>query len=519
MWTSPYDDLPPPDRSLPGLVAGAAARRPEAPALLSPAGEVLATRAGLGERTARWAALLSRLGLGRGDVLALWAPNSARWVEVALATQRVGAAVTGVPPQAADREVRHQLERTGAALVVADPALVPRARSLAEGTGVGGVLPLDAEPPAARGALPPEPGPDDVAALPMSSGTSGPPKAVVLTHRNLTAGALQIAGGLRLTDRDVVLALAPFPHVMGLVVTLAAPLVRGAAVVPLPRPSLPAVLEAVEGARVTVLAVPPPLLAALASAPQVDRHDLSSVEFLAAGGAPVPAALQERAARRFPGVVLAQGYGMTETSVAIPVPDRDRGTPPGSVGRLAPGNRLRVVDPVTGADLGPGQRGELWVQGPGVTPGYRGDPAATAELLTADGWLRTGDLGWVDAAGDLHVVDRLKDLIKVDARQVAPAELEELLLTHPAVADAAVTGRPDAVHGEVPVAHVVPRGPLDPVALADRVAGQVSPHKRLREVVVVDALPRSPAGKLARHRLAGTAAGAPVAAGAAGAGP
>jgi acyl-CoA synthetase (AMP-forming)/AMP-acid ligase II len=335
----------------------------------------------------------------------------------------------------------------------------------------------------------------------MSSGTSGRPKAVVLTHRNVTAGALQLAGGLGLTERDVVLALAPFPHIMGFVVTLSAPLLAGATVVTLPRFELPALLRAVSEHRVTVLAVPPPVLTALAASPQVEEYDLGSLEFIAAGGAPVAAQLQQRVARRFPGVVVGQGYGMTETSATIPVPDRRRGTPPCSVGRLAPDTSLRIVDPATGRDRGTGEPGELWVRGPGVTPGYLGDAEATAGLLTPEGWLRTGDLGYVDVQGDLHVVDRIKDLIKVNALQVAPAELEELLLGHPAVADAAVTGRPDSRRGEVPVAFVVARAPVDAGELTDWIAQRVAPHKRLAGVTFVEALPRSPAGKLARRSL------------------
>ena len=159
--------------------------------------------------------------------------------------------------------------------------------------------------------------------------------------------------------------------------------------------------------------------------------------------------------------MIGQGYGLTETSAVIPVPDR-AGMLPGSVGRLAPGTELRVVDPGTGRDARPGEPGELWVRGPQVMAGYLGRPEATAEMLDAGGWLRTGDLGRVDAGGYLFIVDRLKELIKVNALQVAPAELEALLAGHPQVADAAVVPRPDERTGEAPVAFVVARGPLEP---------------------------------------------------------
>jgi acyl-CoA synthetase (AMP-forming)/AMP-acid ligase II len=285
---------------------------------------------------------------------------------------------------------------------------------------------------------------------------------------------------------------------MGFVGALAAPLVAGATVVTLPRFELPALLAAIERHRVTVLVVPPPVAAALAAAART--ADLGSLRLVVCGGAPLTPALQGRLADRLPGTVVGQGYGMTETTLAISIPDPRTGTPPGSAGRLAPGTELRVVDPDTGQDQGPGQPGELWVRGPQVTPGYLGHPAATAALFADGGWLRTGDLGLVDPDGYVVVVDRLKELIKVNALQVAPAELEALLLTRPDVADAAVVGRPDPRAGEVPVA-VVPRGELDPDALRSWVAARVAPHKRLADVVLTDRIPRTPSGKILRRQL------------------
>jgi acyl-CoA synthetase (AMP-forming)/AMP-acid ligase II len=192
---------------------------------------------------------------------------------------------------------------------------------------------------------------------------------------------------------------------------------------------------------------------------------------------------------------------MTETVIGVTMPDRRTGTVPGSVGRVMPNTELRVVDPGTGRDLGAGEAGELWARGPQVMAGYLGRPDATAELVDADGWLRTGDLGHVDHDGNVFVVDRLKELIKVNAYQVAPAELEALLLTHPAVADAAVIPPPDAAHGEIPVALVVPRGEVDASELMAWVDERVAPHKRIRAVRLVDGVPRTPSGKLLRRAL------------------
>jgi acyl-CoA synthetase (AMP-forming)/AMP-acid ligase II len=192
----------------------------------------------------------------------------------------------------------------------------------------------------------------------------------------------------------------------------------------------------------------------------------------------------------------------------VSMPDRDAGGVPGTVGRVMPNTELRVVDPETGRDLGPGQPGELLVRGPQVMAGYLGRPEATAAMVDPDGWLRTGDLGLVDADGNLVIVDRLKELIKVSGYQVAPAELEAVLAAHPAVADAAVLGRGDPDHGEVPVAVVVPRpgADPDPDELLAWVAERVAPHKRVRAVRFAEAIPRTPSGKLLRRALAVQAA-------------
>jgi len=297
-----------------------------------------------------------------------------------------------------------------------------------------------------------------------------------------------------------VLAVAPFAHVMGYVVTLSAALAVGATVVTMPRFDFEEMLELVESHGITVLVLPPPVLALLARHPAVDTRELGSLDLIVSGGAPLGAALQEAVAARLPHVAVGQGYGLTETAVGIAGPERSTGTVPGSVGRLIPGTELRLVDPQTGDDAGAGP-GEVWARGPQVMSGYLNEPEATAAAITPDGWLRTGDLARIDGGGNIFVVDRLKELIKVNALQVAPAELEALLMTHPRHADAAVVPRPDARSGEVPVAVVVPDGDLDAAALVEWVAARVAPHKRIRAVRLAEAIPRTPAGKILRRRL------------------
>jgi acyl-CoA synthetase (AMP-forming)/AMP-acid ligase II len=210
------------------------------------------------------------------------------------------------------------------------------------------------------------------------------------------------------------------------------------------------------------------------------------VQLIVSGGAPLGAQLQQAVSERFPHAVVGQGYGLTENCGIGALPDRELGTVPGSAGRVPPDTELRV------------EQGELWIRGPQTMSGYLGQPA---DLLDADGWLHTGDLGHVDADGNVFVVDRIKDLIKVNAYQVAPAELEAVLGEHPAVTECAVVGRPDERRGEVPIAFVVARGEVDGDALMAWVAERVAAYKRLHEIHFVERLPRTPAGKVLRRKL------------------
>ena len=410
----------------------------------------------LAERVQRVAGVLAARGFGAGDVLALWAPNIPPFAGVAFGAMATGGAVTGIHPTATDREVAAQRAASGASLLVTVPALADRAPdALVIGPDLLALPTTSVRTP---------PNPETVALQPFSSGTTGVPKPVRLTHRNLTAAMGQVQDALRLSRDDVVLALPPFCHVMGFVVTLTAPLAAGATVVTATRwdPAL------IDRHGITVLAVPPPLMAWLARA----DHTFPSLQLIVSGGAPLAPAIQQAVAARFPHAVVAQGYGMTETAVAISGPDGRRPTPPGSVGVPMAGTEVKIVD------------GELWVRGPQVM---------------IDGWLPTGDLAEQDEHGHLYIRDRHKDLIKVDGFQVAPAELEALLVSHPDVTDAAVVGVPDERHGEVLVAHVV--GRVDPEALRAWAGERVAPYKRLAAVELTNALPRTPTGKLLRRAL------------------
>jgi acyl-CoA synthetase (AMP-forming)/AMP-acid ligase II len=294
----------------------------------------------------------------------------------------------------------------------------------------------------------------------------------------LVANVCQARPLLAPTAEDVLVGVLPFFHAAGFCSSICLTLRAGATVVTQPRFDLEDCLRLVERYRATVLPAAPPVVLGLARHPVVDRYDLSSLELVICGSAPLSAALEAECAARLGRPVL-QVYGLTETSPIVPLARRDGSAhTPGGVGTLVPNTQARLVDPATGADLAPGETGELWVRGPQVMAGYLGNAQATTATIDVDGWLRTGDLGTVTADGEVFVVDRVKELIKVSGFQVPPAELEALLGTHPGVADVAVVGRPDERAGERPVAFVVAGGELDAAALVEWAAQRSAGYKR-----------------------------------------
>ena len=457
----------------------------------------------------RVAAGLAARGFAAGDVLALYSPNLPEYALAAYGAMAAGGIVTGANPMLTVEELAGQLADAKARLLVTVPPLLDRALAAADKAGVEEVLVFGEaqgatsfreliahDHPPVRVAIDPDSGP---AALPYSSGTTGLPKGVELTHSGMVTNVRQSQAVLGFGEDDVVIAVAPFFHALGFNLVLPCSLAAGATIVTLARFDLEAFLQAIQEYRATMTIVVPPIALALAGHPLVDRYDLSSLRLLGVGAAPLSADLEQRCAERL-GCVTGQGLGLTEATALVAVgplhlPRR------GSVGRLVPNTEARIVDPDSGADLPAGRSGELWVRGPQLMRSYRGRPGATAHTIDADGWLHTGDLCYFDDDSYLYVVDRLKELIKYKGYQVAPAELEHLLLTHPAVADAAVVPRLDREAGEVPVAYVVLRAAATAEELLAYVAERVAPYKRLRAVRLTQSVPRSPAGKLLRRVL------------------
>jgi acyl-CoA synthetase (AMP-forming)/AMP-acid ligase II len=326
---------------------------------------------------------------------------------------------------------------------------------------------------------------------------------VMLTHRNVVANLCQIRAVQTLGEEDTVVGVLPFFHIYGMTVIMNQALRTGATVVTMPRFDLDGFLELLERHRVTKVHLVPPIILALAKHPSVEGRDLSSLKWINSGAAPLSAELADACAERL-GCLVVQGYGLTETSpVTHAVPVEREENRPGSIGPPIPSTECKVADLLDGRDLGPGEDGEVWIRGPQVMPGYLGDEEATANTLDGDGWLHTGDIGHADEDGWFYLVDRLKELIKVKGFQVAPAELEALLLEHPSVADAAVVGSPDEESGEVPKAFVVPAGgtDLDVSELQAFVAARVATYKQVRRIEVLDEIPKSASGKILRRVL------------------
>lgn len=505
IWTSPLKPIAADDSTVSQELERAVAARPEHRALIDGPSGAGVSFLELLRRIEKIAAWFRNAGLGPGECLTVWAPNVPPVAATSLAALRLGAAVTGVSPSATQHEVARQIAMARSSMLVTVPSLAEQALAVAKRVVVigeaPGAVPLcellactDRAPASVTD-------PDAIALLPFSSGTSGLPKGVVLTHRQVVAVCRQIAAAAGIGGHDVTLAVAPWFHIMGITAELLVPLIRGATVITAPRFDPGSFLEDLRRYEISYIVVPPPVAAVLARHPDLAAGGLGHLELVGVGGAPLPIAVQLALADRLPGCAVGQGWGLTEMSGAICVPGRPGGTAPGTVGGLLPSTELRVVEPDSGRELGVGDHGELQARGPQLMQGYLGDPAATTAMITKDGWLHTGDLGRVDAAGNVVVVDRLKDLIKVNALPVAPAEVEAVLAEHPDVLDAAVVGQPDETTGEVPIAYVVGGARLAVAEVSAWAAERLAPYKRPRTIHLVDRLPRTPSGKLLRREL------------------
>ncbi len=509
--TSHFPDVPVPNVSLPEYVLGDAERRGAKPAIVDGDSGRTLGYAELCGSVRRVATGLAASGFRPGDVFAIMLPNVPEFAVAYHGALTAGGTVTTLSPLASAEEAAFQLTDTNARVLLTAPPFLDAAQAAAEKAGVQRVYVLGAPAGPALGFAdlvggedaPPnaQVDPQQVAALLYSSGTTGLSKGVRLTHRALVAALTAFGALAKFNEADRMLCPIPFFHIAGQAAGMNAMLAAGATVVTMPRFEPETYFALIQEHRANLLATAPPVVLALAKHPMVDHYDLSSVERIVSGSAPLSAQLQTACSQRI-GRFVGQAYGLTETSLIIATSPHDgRPSRPGSAGMLVPNTEARVVDPATGQDVAPGEVGELLVRGPQLMAGYLGKPEATAAMIDPDGWLHTGDLVRMDSDGWLFVVDRLKELIKYKGYQVAPAELEALLGAHPAIADVAVVGRPDEEAGEIPVAYVVRRADVDASSIIDYVAARVSPQHRVRAVEFVDAIPKSPAGKLLRRVL------------------
>jgi long-chain acyl-CoA synthetase len=456
----------------------------------------------LRDQVARMRGGLLEAGISPGDRVALLAANNWYFVSSYLAVLGVGAVAVPLNPASPAPAVQHELQSVGAALAIVGPT----GRPAIAGVDIDRVPTLSGVITAAD-LLESEPaplvevGPDDLAVLLFTSGTAGAPKAAKLTHGNLRANIDQMLsqpaapGG----SAEVALAALPLFHVFGLNALLGVALYAGWTVVLMERFDAHAALEAIAEHGVTVVSGVPTMWSALATLPGVGHEAMAGVRLAISGAADLEPDVARLVADRL-GVTLSQGYGLTEAS---PVVSGTLGykAPEGSVGRPLPGVEVRLVD--GGDDVLVGDPGEVWVRGPNVFTGYWEDQAATDAVLDADGWLRTGDLAVVDDDGFLFLVDRAKDVVIVSGFNVFPAEVEEVLEMHPAVAEAAVVGVPHPHTGEAVMAYVVPAAgaTVEEDALITFAANYLPRYKLPATVAFVDALPHTVNGKLVRRIL------------------
>jgi acyl-CoA synthetase (AMP-forming)/AMP-acid ligase II len=516
---SPSPNVDIPEVPVTDYVLRHAARLADKPALIDgPTGRTLTYRQ-LADAIRRTAAGLARRGFKKGDVFAIYSPNLPEYAVALMGVASLGGISTTANPLYTADELAKQLQDCGARLLVTVPPFLDKAREAAARSGVeevlvfgsaegarpfGELLAADGAPPVTR--IAPR---EDIVVLPYSSGTTGLPKGVMLTHHNLVANLCQTAGMRNFDgfgESDVIMAFLPFFHIYGMVVIMMLGLANGGTIVTMPRFDMMEFLGLVQKYRATILPLVPPVVLGMVKHPAVGQFDLSSVRLVFSGAAPLGEDMARELSAKL-GCPVVQGYGMTEASPVTHLsPTSNAPWKPGSAGCVVPNTEVKLIDVGTGEEAPQGREGELWIRGPQIMKGYLGRPEETAACLDRDGWYHTGDVGFVDPDGYFYIVDRTKELIKYKGLQVAPAELEALLVTHPAVLDAAVVRKADDEAGEVPKAYVVLK-PDDASrattgeAIMAWVAERVAPHKRIRHLEFSDQIPKSASGKILRRVL------------------
>ncbi|HEX5946479.1 MAG TPA: FadD3 family acyl-CoA ligase [Acidimicrobiales bacterium] len=511
-------------RSIPALVDATVANHGDSLAVVD--GDTRLTWGELHDEAQAFGAALVASGIASGDRVALWAPNSARWIVAVLGLWRAGAVLVPVNTRFKGAEAADILARSGARALVTvtdflgtDHLAMLRSTDaeltdletvvIAQGDAPDGGDPWDVFTAQATDAARTEVdrraaalGPDDPSDILFTSGTTGVPKGVVMTHGRTLCVATDWVAMTGLTAGDRYLMVNPYFHMFGLKAGILACVTAGATMLPEPVFDAGRALARVADEQVTVLPGAPTLYQSLLDHPDRDSHDLSSLRVAVTGAADIPVTLISRIVDELPFPTVVSGYGLTEAGTASATDlDDDPATIATTVGRARPGFEIRIVD--GGDDVATGEPGEILLRGPSVMQGYLDDPEATAAALSADGWLRTGDLGVLDENGSLRIVGRSKDMFIVGGFNAYPAEIESHLLRHPEVQQAAVIGIPDERLGEVGMAFVVTRSG-DP-GLGDEIIawcrGEIANYKVPRAVEVVAELPLNATGKVEKTVL------------------
>ena len=514
--------------TIPAAIAGAAREFGDAEALAEPGGRRLSYRE-LHERAGEVARALIADGIAPGDRVAVWCPNTTAWVLAALGSLTAGATLVPVSTRFTGAEALDVISRSGCRALFVDDGFLGvdrlaalRAAAAAEEPEQGGSLAglavvvrvggadwksfverklASLRPYAAARAA--AVSPEDVSDILFTSGTTGRSKGAMSSHRSALSVARAWAEHAGLTEGDRYLVVNPFFHSFGLKAGILACLVSGAVMVPLPVFDAAAAMLVIETERITVLPGAPTIYQAILDHPERDRFDLSSLRLAVTGAANVPTALVERMSRELSFRVVLTAYGLTEAVVATMCRPGDAAeTVASTCGRPAAGFSVRVAGP-DGGDADPGETGEVLLRGTNLMLGYLDDPAATAGAIDPDGWLHTGDVGRLDAAGYLTITDRLKDMYICGGFNVYPAEVEQVLARLDGVADSAVVGVPDERLGEVGRAYIVSRvgQALSQDAVIDFCRQRLANYKVPRQVMFRDALPRNPSGKVLKRLL------------------
>ncbi|CAN1315439.1 Probable CoA ligase CCL5 [Linum perenne] len=403
--------------------------------------------------------LSETMGIRKGHVVLLLSPNSMSFPIICLAVMSLGAIITTTNPLNTPREIAKQISDSRASLAFAVPErLSEMLTKKANRSGQRVRERVDLE---------------DTATLLYSSGTTGESKGVVSSHRNLIAMVQTVVGRFDPADGDqIFVCTVPMFHIYGLAAFATGLLASGSTIVVLPK--------------------------------MRSKYNLGSLRSVLSGGAPLSKEVIEGFLEKYPTVRILQGYGLTEsTGIGASTDSVEESRRYGTAGLLSPSMEAKIVDPESGKALPVNMTGELWLRGPSIMKGYFSNAEATSSTLDSEGWLRTGDLCYIDEDGFIFVVDRLKELIKYKGYQVPPAELEALLLTHPEITDAAVIPFPDKEVGQYPMAYVVRKAGswIREKDVMEFIAKQVAPYKRVRRVSFIDAVPKNPSGKILRKDL------------------